>query len=54
MLLIAVSLIPIMSIIAFIVGFNLNAHKKIGIKKKAKEEKTEDEIMLERIEKAHI
>lgn len=53
-LLIEACLIPIMSILAFIVGFNINAPKKIGIKKKEKKEKTEDEKMLERIENAHI
>ena len=44
---------PVMSITAFIIGYNINASKKIfAIKKKHK--KTEDELLLERIENAHI
>lgn len=54
MLIITSCLIPVMSIIAFIIGFNINATRKIGIKKKVKKEKSEDEKMLERIENAHI
>lgn len=46
-------LIPIMSIASFIVGYNINAQKKI-FKVRKKEEPTEDEIMLERIDKARI
>lgn len=49
------SLIPIFGIGGFIIGFNINATKKIGIPKKPKKvEKTEEQIMLERIENAHI
>ena len=50
------ALLPIMSITAFIVGYNVNADKKI-FKPKPKSkprELTEDEIMLDRIDKARI
>lgn len=48
-------LIPAMSIASFIIGYNVNAQKKI-FKPKPKEKKgmTEDEIMLDRIDKARI
>ena len=47
---------PIMTVSAFIVGYNVNAPKKITMPKLKKEEKqkSEDEIMLERIDKARI
>ncbi len=48
-------LLPIMSITSFVVGYNINAQKKIlrPIKKEQRE-LTEDEKMLERIDKARI
>ena len=46
---------PIMTILAFIVGYNVNATKKICVPKKHKKEQpTEDEEMLERINNARI
>ena len=49
------ALIPILSITAFIVGYNINAPKKVfRIPKKTKTEKSEDELMLERIDKAKV
>ena len=47
-------LLPIMTISAFVVGYNVNAQKKILKPKPKKKEKTEDEIMLERIDNARI
>ena len=47
------ALLPIMTITAFVIGFNCNAPKKI-LKKSKKHEPTDDEIMLERIDKATI
>ena len=50
-------LMPILVIWAFIIGYNMNAPKKIKVapKKKEKErELTEDEKMLERIDKARV
>lgn len=46
-------LLPIMTISAFVVGYNANAPKKI-LKKSKKHQPTEDEIMLERIDKATV
>ena len=46
-------LLPIMTITAFVIGYNCNASKKI-LKKSKKRIPTEDEIMLERIDKATI
>lgn len=46
-------LMPIMTITAFVIGFNCNSPKKI-LKKQKKHEPTKDEIMLERIDKASI
>lgn len=51
------ALLPIMTITAFIVGYNMNAQKKImagGLKKKKKTELTEDEKMLQRIDNAKV
>lgn len=50
------ALLPIMSISSFIIGYNMTAPKKVHIKRKKKEERemTEDEIMLDRIDKARI
>ena len=48
-------LLPVISIASFIIGYNVNAQKKIlKPKPKAKKEKTEDEIMLERIDNARV
>jgi hypothetical protein len=49
-------LLPIMTINAFIIGYNMNAPKKIRVtpKKKEKHEPTENEKMLERIDNARI
>lgn len=47
-------LTPIMCIASFIVGYNINAPKKILTPKPKKAEPTEDEIMLERIDNARI
>jgi type IV secretory pathway component VirB8 len=49
------ALMPILTIAAFVVGYNVNADRKIlRIKRKKKEEKTEDEKMLERIDSARV
>lgn len=49
------ALMPILTITAFVVGYNVNADRKIlRIKRKKKEEKTEDEKMLERIDSARV
>lgn len=47
------ALIPIMSITFFIIGYNINASKRIFVPKK-KRKPTQDEIMLERIDKATV
>jgi len=47
------ALLPICTITAFVIGFNCNAPKKI-LKKSKKHKPTDDEIMLERIDKATI
>jgi hypothetical protein len=50
-------LMPILVIWAFIIGYNMNAPKKIKVtpKKKEKErELTEDEKMLKRIDEARV
>ena len=55
MLIIMSVLTPILCIASFIVGYNVNAPKKImKIKKKSKEELTEDEKMLQRIDNAKV
>ena len=49
------ALMPILTITAFVVGYNVNADRKIlRIKRKKKEKKTEDEKMLERIDSARV
>jgi hypothetical protein len=49
------SLLPIMSIASFIIGFNVNAQKKIfTLPKKVEVVPNEDELMLERIDKARV
>ena len=47
-------LLPITTIAAFVIGYNCNAQKKILTPKKKKRTPTEDEIMLERIDKATV
>lgn len=47
------ALLPIFTITAFVIGYNANAPKKI-LKKPKKRVPTEDEIMLERIDKATV
>lgn len=55
MLIIMSVLTPILCIASFIVGYNVNAPKKImKIRKKNKEELTEDEKMLQRIDNAKV
>lgn len=46
-------LMPICTITAFIIGFNVNATHKI-FRPKKKRKPTDDEIMLERIDKATV
>ena len=49
------ALLPVMCIASFIVGYNVNAQKKIfRLPSKKKSEPTEDELMLERIDKARV
>lgn len=48
-------LLPVMTITAFVIGYNVNAQKKIlKPKPKPKEEKSENEIMIERINNARV
>ena len=47
------ALLPILTITAFVIGYNTNAQKKILTPKK-KRKPTQDEIMLERIDKATV
>lgn len=55
-LIIMAALMPILTITAFIVGYNVNANKKIGtgIIRKKKHELTDDEKMLQRIDNAKV
>lgn len=46
-------LMPIMTITAFVIGYNINARVKILTPKK-KHKPTNDEIMLDRIDKATV
>lgn len=46
-------LMPIMTIMAFVIGYNCNAPKKI-LKHSKKRKPTNDELMLERIDKATL
>lgn len=49
------ALLPVMSISSFLIGYNVNAQKKILVpKKKEKREQSEDEKMLERIDNARV
>ena len=47
------ALLPIMTITAFVIGYNCNAPKKI-LHHSKKRKPTDDEIMLERIDKATV
>lgn len=47
-------LMPILVITAFIIGFNVNAPKKILKKKPKAVKKTEEQTMLERIDNAQV
>ena len=46
-------LMPIMTITAFVIGYNINASKRILVPHK-KQKPTKDQIMLDRIDKATI
>ena len=48
------ALLPIMTIAGFVVGYNVNAPRKIFRLPAKETEPTADEIMLERIDKATI
>lgn len=48
------ALLPIMTIAGFIVGYNVNAPRKIFRLPQKKAEPTADEIMLDRIDKATV
>lgn len=49
------ALLPVMSIASFLIGYNVNATRKVLVpKKKVKREMTEDEKMLERIDNARV
>ena len=47
------ALLPIMTITAFVIGYNCNAPRKI-LKHTKKHKPSEDEIMLERIDNAKV
>lgn len=47
-------LLPVMTIAGFIVGYNVNASRKIFRLPAKKAEPTADEIMLDRIDKATV
>ena len=47
-------LLPIMSILSFLVGYNVNAPKKIFKVKGKKRDLSEDEKMLQRIDEATV
>ena len=48
------ALLPIMTIAGFVVGYNVNATRKIFKMPAKKKEPTADEIMLDRIDKATV
>lgn len=48
------TLLPIMSILSFLIGYNVNASKKIFKVRGKKRELTEDEKMLQRIDEATV
>lgn len=47
-------LLPIFAITGFVIGYNVNAPKKIFKMPQKKAEPTADEIMLDRIDKATV
>lgn len=47
-------LTPFLTISAFVIGFNLNAPRKILAKKPKASERTEEQVMLERIDNAQV
>lgn len=47
-------LMPVLAITAFVIGYNVNAPRKILRLPEKKRKPTEDELMLERIEKAQV
>lgn len=49
------ALLPVMSISSFLIGYNVNAPRKVLVpRKKEKREMSEDEKMLERIDNARV
>ena len=55
MILVMAVVTPFLCIASFIIGYNMNASRKISLPKPKKPHKpTEDEIMLQRIEKATV
>lgn len=54
MIMILAVLLPIMTITGFIIGYNVNATRKIFKPKPKKKEQSEDEKMLERIDNARV
>lgn len=52
-LIVLACLLPVFTITAFIIGYNVNAQKKIFVKPK-KVKKTPEQEMLERIDKAMV
>lgn len=48
------TLLPIMSILSFLIGYNVNAPKKIFKVRSKKRELSEDEKMLQRIDEATV
>lgn len=46
-------LLPILAITAFVLGYNVNAEKKI-LRRKKKSKPTEEEILLKRIDNAKV
>lgn len=54
MIAVLAALLPVMSIASFIIGYNVNAQKKIFKAPEKKRKPTADEILLERIENAQV
>ena len=48
------ALLPIMTIAGFVIGYNVNAPRKIFRMPAKKKEPTADEVMLDRIDKATV
>ena len=48
------ALLPIASITAFVIGYNVNADKKIFRRKPKPAPPTDDELMLDRIDNAKV